>query len=61
MKHGASDGQTNQNALPAELERRIAILEDPANQGAEFDTSSWMWLLVLGLLLPIVVLVWGWW
>jgi hypothetical protein len=61
MKHSASDGLPNRDALPAELERRIAILEDPANQGAEFDASSWMWLLVLGLLMPIAILVWGWW
>ncbi|MDB6086797.1 MAG: hypothetical protein JWN43_4678 [Gammaproteobacteria bacterium] len=61
MNHGADRGRSDPDALPAELERRIAILEDPANQGAEFDASSWMWLVVLGLLIPIAILIWGWW
>jgi hypothetical protein len=45
----------------AELERRIELLEDPANQGSEFDALSWTWLLILGVLLPAAVFIWGWW
>ena len=46
--------------IPAELERRIKALESVENQGEDFDGSSWMWLIVLGLVLPVIALVWGW-
>jgi hypothetical protein len=46
--------------IPAELERRISLLENPANQGEDFDGSSWFWLLLLGLALPVVILIIGW-
>ncbi len=44
---------------PPELEARIRVLEDPANQGGEFDRQSWIWLLLLGVVLPAIVFVWG--
>lgn len=46
--------------LNPELERRIKTLENPSEQGEDFDRASWYWLLFLGLVLPVVVLVWGW-
>jgi hypothetical protein len=46
--------------IPAELERRIRALEDPAGQGDDFDRASWAWLLALGVILPIVALIVGW-
>lgn len=46
--------------LPAELERRIKELEDPANQGAGLTTSDWIWLALLGVIGPILLLIWGW-
>lgn len=48
------------DGIPAELERRIRLLENPANQGADFDGASWFWLILLGLALPIVALIIGW-
>jgi len=48
------------NEIPAELERRIKLLEDPKNQGEDFDGTSWFWLIALGLALPIVSLIIGW-
>ena len=47
--------------LPPELEQRIAALERTAEQGRDFDASSWWWLLTLGVLLPIALLCAGWW
>ena len=47
--------------LPAELERRIVALEMPAEQGRDFDAVSWGWLVALGVLLPIALLIAGWW
>ncbi len=46
--------------LPAELERRLAILEDPREQGSDFDGLSWFWLLVFGLALPVACFILGW-
>lgn len=46
--------------LHAELERRIALLEDPANQGSSFGTADWIWLAVLGVIGPALLLLWGW-
>jgi len=46
--------------LPPELARRIEVLErEPV--GPDFDPASWMWLALLGLVLPVGLLVLGWW
>lgn len=47
-------------ALPAELESRIKYLEKPANQGAGFTQTDWLWLWSLGVIAPIALLIWGW-
>jgi hypothetical protein len=46
--------------LHRELERRIKVLEDPANQGSGFTTTDWIWLALLGVVGPVLLLVWGW-
>jgi hypothetical protein len=46
--------------LVPELERRVAVLEDPAQQGADFDAVSWLWLILLGIVGPLALLIWGW-
>ncbi|HNB27573.1 MAG TPA: hypothetical protein PLR41_11475 [Alphaproteobacteria bacterium] len=46
--------------MPAELERRIRALESPGGEGEDFDGSSWFWLIVLGVALPIAALIVGW-
>jgi hypothetical protein len=46
--------------LPAELERRINELENPANQGDGFTSADWIWLALLGVIGPILLLIWGW-
>jgi hypothetical protein len=46
--------------LNDELEMRIRHLEDPVNQGAGFTRLDWLWLLGLGLVGPILLLIWGW-
>ncbi len=43
----------------AELERRVALLSDPAHQGEDFDAASWFWLVLLGIALPAALIVWG--
>jgi hypothetical protein len=46
--------------LHPELERRVAELEQRANQGAGFTGVDWLWLVVLGVLGPAALLWWGW-
>lgn len=47
-------------ALHPELERRIAVLEKPENQGAGFGSIDWVWLMALGVVGPALLLIWGW-
>lgn len=42
------------------LEHRLALLADPQTQGADFDRTSWFWLLLFGLIGPIVLIILGW-
>jgi hypothetical protein len=46
--------------LPPGLRERIEALEDPARQAADFDARSWVWLILLGIVVPVALLVWGW-
>lgn len=48
------------NALPAELERRITELEQPENQGAGFTNVDWLLLALTGIVGPALLLLWGW-
>lgn len=45
-----------QQKLHPELERRLALLEQDQNQGADYDGSAWLVLVGLGIVLPIVAL-----
>jgi hypothetical protein len=50
-----SDGRP---PLPAELEARIAALEsEPA--GEDFDRRSWLWMILFGIVLPLLLVVIG--
>jgi hypothetical protein len=46
--------------LPPELERRIDLLEGDAAAQRDFDPRSWLWLILLGVVLPVVLLILGW-
>lgn len=50
--------QWEENMDP-ELLRRIELLERPEEQGAGFTSADYIGLLILGILLPIVVSLWG--
>ncbi len=43
----------------AELERRVVLLEQPENQGRDYDAVAWLILLLLGVVVPIIALYWG--
>ena len=49
--------------LPPELEARIRELETCAATGeppSDFDSFSWFWMILLGVLVPVLLLVVGW-
>ena len=45
-----------QDALHPELERRLALLQKPENQGEDYDLTAWLILIGLGIVLPIIAL-----
>lgn len=45
-----------QDALHPELERRLALLQKPENQGEDYDLAAWLILIGLGVVLPIIAL-----
>jgi hypothetical protein len=47
-------------ALPPDLEARIAAFESAAPL-QDFDVASWLWMLTLGIAIPLVLLAVGWW
>ncbi len=47
-------------SLHPELDRRLAAIESGAEAGSDFDAVSWVWMLLLGVVLPLVLLIWGW-
>ena len=47
-------------ALPPQLEARIAVVENAAPT-SDFDASSWLWMLLLGVAIPLILLAVGWW
>ena len=46
------------DALPAELEARIAALES-ASSVEDFDRRSWIWMAVFGIVLPLALILFG--
>jgi len=55
---GRAADPTAADALPAELEARIAALEH-ADRREDFDALSWIWMLLLGVVLPLVLVIVG--
>jgi hypothetical protein len=49
------------SSMSSELESRIRLLENPANQGEGFGPRDWNWLMLLGVIGPIGLLCLGWW
>lgn len=45
--------------LPSELAQRISVLESEPVE-PDLDRASWIWLVLLGVALPIALLIVGW-
>lgn len=46
---------------PASLDERLAALESGRGLGEDFDARSWFWLVLLGVVVPGLLLIVGWW
>ncbi len=46
-------------SLPAELEERIKIYEDPANDSGGFKRNDWIVILGSGVLFPAIAILIG--
>jgi hypothetical protein len=46
--------------LPPELDARIKEFER-ASPRPDFDATSWFWMMLLGIAIPLALLVVGWW
>lgn len=51
---------TVREPLERELERRVCALEAGPDAGSDFDAASWFWMVLLGIVGPVALLVWGW-
>jgi hypothetical protein len=47
-------------ALPPQLEARIAVVENAAPTSG-FDAAGWLWMILLGVAIPLILLAVGWW
>jgi hypothetical protein len=56
-RHFPAVGMTE--APTPELEARIAAFES-ASPNADFDSASWFWMLLLGIIVPVTLLIIGW-
>jgi hypothetical protein len=46
--------------LEDELQIRLGQIELAANQGEGLDRAAWTWLIGGCLIVPILLLIWGW-
>ena len=57
----SSGANAAREPLDPGLERRVAALESSgADAGSDFDATSWFWMLMLGAVVPVALLLWGW-
>ncbi|MGC1523402.1 MAG: hypothetical protein WA803_17800 [Steroidobacteraceae bacterium] len=56
----AEPGSALPPALPPELEARIEEFERAARR-PDFEAAGWFWMMLLGVAIPLVLLIVGWW
>jgi hypothetical protein len=42
------------------IEERIEAITLPENQGGDLSTRDYVWYVLLGVVFPGVLLIWGW-
>jgi hypothetical protein len=58
--HESSLGWMSGSSQMQELERRLLELQSSGSQGIDLDRAGLRWMLVLGLVVPIILLIIGW-
>lgn len=56
-----SDDPERRQPLPADLELRLRALESEQGCGEDFGRGSLLWLFLLGVVMPVALLLIGWW
>lgn len=56
----AQPASPSSRVVESELDERLAVVEAHGAR-ADFDRTSWVWMILLGLVLPCVLLAIGWW
>lgn len=46
--------------LDPELLNRLKLVEDPTYEGESLNTMDYLALILVGLILPFALMVWGW-
>ena len=49
-----------QETLDPELVRRIELVEDPAYEGESLNKMDYIALVVVGIIIPFILMLWGW-
>ena len=50
-----------QEQLDPELAKRIGLVEDPAYEGQPLNSKDYIALVIVGIVIPFILMVWGWW
>ena len=48
------------NVMDPELERRIKLVNDPSYEGAPLTGLDYWGLVIVGLIIPFILMAWGW-
>jgi hypothetical protein len=41
-------------------EERLEAITYPENQGGDLSTRDYVWYVLLGVVFPVAILIWGW-
>ncbi|WP_160718763.1 hypothetical protein [Bacillus sp. USDA818B3_A] len=42
------------------LEERIKVMTNEENQGGDLSARDYAWYVTLGIIFPVILLIWGW-
>jgi len=49
-----------QDVLDPELQRRLALVENPEYEGDSLTAMDQVLLFVAGIVIPLILMLWGW-
>lgn len=48
------------NSLDPELQSRLKLVADPSYEGEQLNKTDFVLLLLVGIVIPLILMVWGW-